>query len=433
MRESVLCIFLLVVIVFVSTFAAATDMVLNDQNRTVVFRFELTKCIIDGSICDSHNEELSELGIGLDHEISLLEYKIKDEGTQSGLYLDFEIRSFSADLFAVTGSIQISVINSGISQSVETMILPFESLHLAPLFGIITSESLLGDHYLIDFNSSDFSQEIIIVLSFRLLGKDNDVDISFVFEKEPHEVVELKDGFSYRLFHGSHRSSVYNSVYIFLNDLIVFYRDGIRLFSHEDFFIENVGEAEDIPEKGMATLFVNSCGGRASGMLWLLTYHDDEIIRLQRLLLDSYSSWEFLDVDNNGIVELVVPHLGVAYSTCSADNPWYERLAVWRDNRWISDSFGEFPEYYAKKYMELEREIAKSSVVDDKLLVYYVYYMLMSGLSAGETTTALEEFVNEHRLVVRDAYHNSREWTIDSNFVQDVLEEAMKFSIEKWN
>ena len=105
---------------------------------------------------------------------------------------------------------------------------------------------------------------------------------------------------------------------------------------------------------------------------------------------------------------------------------------MWRENRWVTDSFGEFPEYYAEKYMNLEREIAKYSAVDDRLVVYYVYYMLMSGLSAEEIASILEKLVTENNLVVRDAYYESREWTIDSNFVQEVLEEAKKFSIEDW-
>ena len=40
--------------------------------------------------------------------------------------------------------------------------------------------------------------------------------------------------------------------------------------------------------------------------------------------------------------------------------------------------------------MNLEREIAKYSAVDDRLVVYYVYYMLMSGLSAEEIASILE-------------------------------------------
>ena len=53
-------------------------------------------------------------------------------------------------------------------------------------------------------------------------------------------------------------------------------------------------------------------------------------------------------------------------------------------------------------------------------------------MNTEEIASILEKLVTENNLVVRDAYYESREWTIDSNFVQEVLEEAKKFSIEDW-
>jgi len=431
MRDYITSVLLVIMLLF-STLVTAADVKLNDQNSIEVFRLELTKCIIDGVPHNSDKTLKSDLGVSIDQNIKLIEYKVGDEKTRPAIYLDFQILNSGSNLFAISGGIQITVLKSGISPQFETRSFSLNSLHLAPLVGVLTGEDLLGDNSLETLTEFDLSRVILVVVSLRLSGREKNSDVTYIFEKEPHERGTMKDRFSYKFYYGSFRNREYDSLGLFLDDLVVVYRDETRLFSLKDFYVEEMGILEDTPHKGMSTLFVNSCGGRAIGKLFLLTYNADEVINSQCLFLDSYSSWEFRDVDKDGIAELVIPHLGTAYSTCNADNPFYERLVVWRENRWVTDSFGEFPEYYAEKYMNLEREIAKYSAVDDRLVVYYVYYMLMSGLSAEEIASILEKLVTENNLVVRDAYYESREWTIDSNFVQEVLEEAKKFSIEDW-
>lgn len=430
MRVCVTSVLLVLTLLFASS--AAADVRLSDKNSVVVFRFELTKCIVNGVIYNADDFLRSDFGVYVDQDILVLEYKEEDRRPRPALYLDFQIRNSGPDLFSVSGGIQIAVYESGISSQFETRSLSLNSLHLAPLVGVLTNEDLLSDSSIINIGDFNASKEIVVVLSLRLSGGEKNSDVTFVFEKEPHERGTMKDRFSYKFYYGSFRNREYDSLGLFLDDLVVVYRDETRLFTLSDFLIESKGIMEATPAEGMSTVFANSCGGRSSGKLSLLTYDEDEVINSQYLFLDSYSSWEFKDVDNKGIAEILVRHLGFAHSICSADRPWYERLVVWRENVWVTDSPGEFPDYYAEKCADLEKEMTKHSVVDDKLLVYYAYYMLMVGRTAEEVTALLEQLVDEHTLVVRNAYDSSREQTIDSAFVQEVLKDVLSFSIESW-
>lgn len=132
---------------------------------------------------------------------------------------------------------------------------------------------------------------------------------------------------------------------------------------------------EDINKDNLKVFVVTGgTGGNCwtCGYLRLFQVKDHKVFELLSNLPETQVIYGIMDLDNNGIKELIV--LGAEWEfymeLCHACSPSVDFVYTWKDDRY-QDASSEFPLYYEEKIKRIESEIEGMSV-EDRGSDYYI-------------------------------------------------------------
>jgi hypothetical protein len=133
--------------------------------------------------------------------------------------------------------------------------------------------------------------------------------------------------------------------------------------------------AEDINKDNLKEFVVT---GRTGGNCWTCSYlrvfqvREHKVFELLSNLPETQIIYGIMDLDNNGIKELVVldGEWEFYMELCHACSPSVDFVYTWNDNRYQDES-NEFPLYYEEKIKRIEKEIEEMSA-EDRGSDYYI-------------------------------------------------------------